>query len=342
MGGNAKLGITGYGATNFWHSGDLRLDFQESARTPAGGPFGAIGADAEYDLGKLHFFLEGTRSFDSSGTGGDIAALQRTTFSLDKHELELSFRYFGRDFANPYARPIAAADEFEGSRSRNEVGGRLRYRGKVKNLVELRGQVDLSTLPYDVSIDSAGTTNLDTYARVDVLKFRGIVPSAWVIYRNRNLGVSTPGGCYDAPNKYDANGVLIPCTGQLFRGAAKVEVSPLRDLSVYVQYQQQWLDDPVHDDGLRTDLAAIVGSSWRASDALKLSARVKYLDEDLADFARMETSIWGYLSGTYRWSKALDTSLRYDVVAYLDGRDSTVARPSPLEHRFRLELEARF
>jgi hypothetical protein len=41
-------------------------------------------------------------------------------------ELELTARYYQATFVNPYARPIAAADELEGQRARDEAGVRAR------------------------------------------------------------------------------------------------------------------------------------------------------------------------------------------------------------------------
>src|SRR5690606_30000499 len=130
IGARGRIGITGYGAMPMWSLRDqgVLLDLQEFNKTPDNGPYGAVGIDVATGVGPLNLFLEVTRSFDSiEGRGGDWAALQRTVLSRKKEELELSLRYYGRDFDNPYSRGISQPDSVEGIRVRNEAGVRLRY-----------------------------------------------------------------------------------------------------------------------------------------------------------------------------------------------------------------------
>ena len=113
-------------------------------------------------------FGELTQSFDKMGDGdgpatggGDTAAVLRATATAKKRELELTFRYFGIDYVNPMARPIAASDEFEGQRARDEVGGRVRYVG-THGEVALRTAVDIWVNP------STDTPKGSAYVRADV------------------------------------------------------------------------------------------------------------------------------------------------------------------------------
>src|SRR6185295_16759269 len=88
----AHLGATAYAATIAWQPGGMALDFQEFARYPRGGGFGAVGVDGSVGLGATDVFVEATRSFDHTpvgqGGGGDLAAILRTVTTLGAHELE--------------------------------------------------------------------------------------------------------------------------------------------------------------------------------------------------------------------------------------------------------------
>ena len=137
----AHVGVTGYRADVRWLLEGLELDFQEWSRTPFGGPYGAIGADAGYGVGNTDIFAEVARSFDSMpttaavgpGGGGGMGAVARTVTTWGKNELETSIRYYDKKFANPHARPIAAPDEFDGLRARDETGaGVIAYRTRIR------------------------------------------------------------------------------------------------------------------------------------------------------------------------------------------------------------------
>ncbi|MGB5811824.1 MAG: hypothetical protein WBG86_14900, partial [Polyangiales bacterium] len=123
-----RLGVTGYGAVPRWRIRGVELGFQETARRPFGGPFGAIGIDASLGEGVQDFFVEVTRSLDA-GRGGGWGAVFRSITTLPSAVFDVTARYYGREFANPYARPIAAPDEFEGLRARDELGGRAQVTG---------------------------------------------------------------------------------------------------------------------------------------------------------------------------------------------------------------------
>jgi hypothetical protein len=161
----AHLGATAYASSIAWQPGGLALDFQESARYPRGGGFGAVGVDGSLGLGPTDVFVEAARSFDRTpagqGGGGDLGAILRTVTTLGAHELETALRYYGPGFANPYARPIAEPDESNGQRARDEAGARLRYSGRLGETLGLRATADLWTAP------SAPSWRTHTDARVD-------------------------------------------------------------------------------------------------------------------------------------------------------------------------------
>ncbi|MFL5318276.1 MAG: helix-hairpin-helix domain-containing protein, partial [Myxococcaceae bacterium] len=129
-GGNASLsfgpgkhlGLTGYYARPIFGA-NTPIDFQEYAPYPYGGGFGAVGIDGALSLEHLNLFAEASRSFDNEpqGKGGGYAVIQRSVYSFLKQELELSLRYYDRDYLNPYSRAISEPDRLDGQRVRNEA-----------------------------------------------------------------------------------------------------------------------------------------------------------------------------------------------------------------------------
>lgn len=343
--GPARVGATAYGALPSWNVAGASLDFQEWSRYPYGGPFGAAGLDAAISFGALNFFAEATRSFDSmGGAGGGVGLLQRSVLSLKRQELELSLRYYDRNFVNPYGRPISGPDELEGQRARNELGARLSYEAKRLWDLRLRAAVDLWAWPQDGEAQgTAGRTSLYAYARADFEGFRSVVPGLWVDLRNKDLGQNDRGECYETSTERNESGEPLPCSGELRRVAARVQFEPWGKLFGWsVQGQYSWLDDPVYANGFRQDAALWVEAFSRPSPAWRLNARVRYLTEDLVDPARLEDSVWGVLDATYIYGPQLLARLRYDLLKYLDQRASTALRQPQPEQRIRLELEARF
>lgn len=344
FGRRARLGFTGYYAQTIWGVDGIDLDFQEWSRTPFGGPYGAVGADAAWGTGPFDFFLEAARSFDSTPDGGGgFGIVQRSTLSLNRQELELSFRYYDREFANPYARSIASPSQLEGLRTRNEAGARLRYQGRLGSLFRLRGSVDAWMLPEDsAATGTAGMTNLDAAVRADFVGSKLFQPSVWGEYRNKDLAKGGRDQCFQTSQETDEWNVPLPCSGELYRAVARVAVSPLRWLSTAIQYQHTLLDDAKFQDGMRQDSALWFELMMRPIDSLRLRGRARYLLEDISSNDYLEHSLWTYLDATWAATRTLSARARYDYVAYLDERASTLARlPNP-EHRFRLELETRF
>jgi hypothetical protein len=124
----AHVGLTGWLARPAWAVEGRTLDFQPSSRYPAGGAFGAFGLDAAWGAGPVDLSAEVAHSLDSTpGGGGGLGAVQRAVLGDEAQELELTLRYYARDFANPYSGAVSGPDEYEGLRARNELGARLRY-----------------------------------------------------------------------------------------------------------------------------------------------------------------------------------------------------------------------
>ena len=336
----SHIGVTGYGSNVDWLVEGMELDFQEWSRYPYGGPFGALGADAAFGTGKYDFFAEVTRSFDSMDEqGGGYGAILRQVTTFQKYnELEASLRYYDEDFKNPYARPIAAADELEGVRARDEMGLRLRYSARVKKRFTLRASGDVWESPSD------GTDDALLYARGDVAFTDQYAAGLWGLYQNKDLSENGLGmdRCYEVSLEEDENGEPIPCTGEKYQAIGRFRYTPTSRYAFTAQYQHELLTDGHYDDKYRQDVAATLIATARPMDDLRLRGRVRYLMEDISDDQYLEESVWGYADVSYRVRARDRVRLRYDVYVYLDDRMSTEERvPSP-EHWLWLEYESRF
>lgn len=332
----SHIGVTGYGADVTWNVDGIDLDFQEYSRLPYGGPFGAVGVDASFGYRAVDLFAEVARSFDSmpdpdadedtdnrDDTGG-FGAIGRSVVTFDKqNELEASLRYYEQDFRNPYARPIAAPDEFEGSRARDEMGARLRYTARLFHRLALRGTADVW------SPTEGGNTDLLFDGRSDLDLSDQLGVGLWGRYDQ----------CLDSTlvEEEDEDAEPVLCSGEEVRLTGRVRVTPTPRYNVVAQYQHEFLVD---ED--RQDLSATLIGTARPIDWLRARGRVRYLSEDIDDDASLEESIWGYVDTSVRLRARDWLRVRYDVVVYLDDRESTQLRvPSP-EHWFWLELESRF
>jgi len=356
-GGNVSLswdsrthvGLTGYGATVQWLPRGVSLDFQEWSRTPYGGPFGAIGVDTAIPIGAWDLAAEFARSFDSQPAGGGFAGLLRATLALGSHELELSGRYYHLNYANPLARPISEADEYDGLRARDEAGLRARYLGRVGGWT-LRSTLDFWT--WSTGLD--GPLRLRWNARADFKVARWFQPGVYLEYQDRDLRHSGRGSCYEVPSE-TIEGEPVPCSGEKVQAGLTLRFVPYRRLSVTARYLHRLVDDNrtlqdpqtkqryfVFGDRFRQDLQAWLTVAWRPLDALRLRARVRYLNEDLSDDAYLEESLWAYVEAAYWFRRTVGARLRYEVYAWLDDRASTKQRSPNPAHWIRADIEVRF
>jgi len=358
VGGNATffasrrnyVGVTAYGATTHWLVDDdgagedeLRLDFQEWASRPIGGRFGAVGVASAFGVKEFDFGAEVAHSFDgmsdgvgpSSGGGGPGAIVRATYTESKQRELELSARYYDIDFVNPYARPIAAPDEEEGQRARDELGGRARFTGRFGAL-GLRTGVDLWTNP------STDSFKGEAYVRADVVATKQVRWGLWVEGADKDLREGGRDQCYDQPYEFDELGEPLDCKGMRVSEIARLRVQANKRLALQVQLQHELLDDQDPMDGLRQDVSAWLVATWKPRPDLRLRGRVRYLSEDVDDPAVLEESLWTYLEAWMRVRQKDRVRLRADLYWYLDDRDRTQLRePSP-EVWISAQYEAKF
>lgn len=338
-----RTGLTGYWAAPRWRVAEARLDFQEWSRYPFGGPFGAVGLDTAVQLGKVELAVEGARSFDAiTGGGGGFGLLQRLTAGSKSQELEFSLRYYERGFANPYARPIAGPDLFEGNRARNEAGARLHYLGRPNEQWALRAMVDLWLWPQEGRASGTrGRSSLYSSLRADFAGFRRLELGAWVDYRDKDLRQGGRGQCYESSSEENELGEPLPCSGQLIRlaGKARLNLSPV---ALSLQYQHELLDDPRYPSRFRQDQVVWGEVSYRPVDGLRLRARSRYLDEALDSDLHLERSLWTYLDASWAASRRLALHLRGGTLQRFDRRESTLRLTQNPTYQLRLELQTKF
>jgi hypothetical protein len=360
-GARQKVGVTGWGAKAVWLPRGIELDFQETASTPGGGGYGAIGADLAYGWEWLDVYAEVTRSFDDEpgGLGGGYGAVARATASWGRSELELSGRYYDEGFGNPYARSIAQADELEGNRARDEAGGRIKVATAIGTRLRTRLTADLwQRLRAEV-------WRLRLYGRGDVKILRGLEASGWVEYADQGLDEGGRDECYsggddgtgdgdfgatpgDLPEPTDEDVIiegLALCKGMKVKAAAEVRARPIPQLGLKLGGHHVWVDGLGGDmpTTFQRDLSWWAGATFRATRDLGLVARMRYAWEGTNSPTPKEQTLWGTAAVAWREpTTRILGSLRYDLRIWLDDRESTDLRSPNPEHWLRLTLEGRF
>lgn len=381
------VGATGYGTTIKWLTGGKDYDFQEWARTPFGGPFGAVGLNAAWGHRWSDLGVEVTRSFDSmaratgvdpgdSKGGGGFAAIVRHTATFGRHEIETIARYYDTEYANPYARPLASPDVYEGQRARDEAGARIRYTGRPSKKSSVRAYVNAWVSP------STKAPGMHAYARGDYAFTRWWLPALWVEYRDKDMrktgheycyggdpGVSglvsgddVDGGVYsdEALVYSNIDGEPIRCPGEQLKFNIQMAFMPHKRVKITPRYQHRFVGDPrkidpaVLDgdiygnvmaaprDRYRQDSQAWLTINTRPIDPLRLRARIRWMSMDNSSNKLLEQSLWNYFDIAYVIKKSVMLQFRYDLYIWLDKRETTLARiPSP-ENRFMVSIEGRF
>ncbi len=329
-----KLGMTAWGAWPVWAVEGAVLDFQEHSRFPRGGGFGALGVDAAWDAGPMDLFFEGAWS-------GGLGAVQRTVLGDRRRELELTLRYYGRDFANPYGRADSSPDELEGLRARDEMGARLRYLHRTEeDTWRLAGEVDVWTRP--PGSEAPGPVHLCASARVDFGGVPELQPSVWVEHQNKDLGRNGPGLCFEGNDGTLPGGAPAPCAGEQYRLGSRVRLEATESLSLAVQYQHTLSGSRLQRGGFQQDGRAMLEVLFRPLPGLRLHGRMSWRDEDLSESTRLTQALRTSLEVTWAVLPALSARARYERVLDLKAPAGARTPPEPPQHLFRLELEGRF
>jgi hypothetical protein len=342
------VGITGYYAEAQNLLDGVDLDFQEWSRYPIGRVFGAGGANFTFGRGPIDVFGEVAYTYDEQPDpdgpiegGGGPGAILRVTHTQKRQEIEAVFRYYGIDHENPYARPISAGDELDGSRARDEAGGRIRFTQSDK-LYAVRSAIDLwspLTTSSDETILGKKRTQLkvDAYVRADVRTSQEVWAGLWLRYQDKDLGAGGKDECYEISTEENEDGETIPCQGRQLTSTGRVKYQYNRRLSFTGMLEHQLLDDEQITMGkkFRQDWGAWAIALWHPQPGTRLRFRARYLDEssDLLGGGKdnnLETSLSFVVDAAIR-VRAKDTvRVRADGKFYLDDRTSTDARdPNP-------------
>lgn len=330
------IGLTGYGAKPDFLVNGVDLSFQEWARFPYGGGYGAFGADAAWGVDNVDLGVEVARSFDGEAAGGGYGAIARGTVTWPKNELEISLRYYDENFVNPYAGSIAEPDQVDGQRARDEAGARVRFGGRVTPHLELHGLADFWMQP------STNTPKIRVEARGDYFFNSATEIGLYTRWQDKDLTLGGFGQCYLATTDTTPDGQPIPCAGQKIDVGALFRVPLASRLSLAAEYLHRFVDDPTHPDDFMQQSWGWVTLSWFPTSALHFYARSRYMILDLTDSTDAERSIWSYVEASWKAGYGLLLQLRYDNRYFFDDRVSTATRiPNP-EHWLRLLVESRF
>ncbi len=350
------VGLTAYGASLAGLVEGADLDTQEWSRLPTGRRYGAIGANFSLGKGWLDLFGEAALSVDRSPDGagpqeggGGPAAILRATATRKRQELEASIRYYGIDHANPYARPIAQGDEFDGQRARDEMGARLRYYGTSK-LWAVRALIDywypVSSLGGD-GVLGRSQPKLDSYVRADVRTTRELRLGLWLRFQDKDLLASGYAQCFETSSE-EIEGEPVPCGGRQLTTIGRARVDLARSLNLTAMLEHQLLDDgqagsSPFQDKLRQDVSGWLIALWRPDAKLRVRGRVRYLHEAVnggRDDYR-ERSVSALLDAALGIRARDVLRARIDVRSLLDGRDATLVRSPNPELQLWLSYEAR-
>ena len=335
------VGVTAYGAVNHWlikTPDGVQLDTQEWSRTPIGGRYGAVGVNVGIGRGVYDIFAEATYSFDRMPSGpdpidggGGPAVIARMTRTVRHKELELSARYYDPNFVNPYASPIAAADEIEGQRARGEHGVRAKYTG-IHGALTVRGTVDVWRALANTEATSAYeyVPRVDLDGRVDLKASDRLGYGAGVHFQDKDLGATGGDECYEVLFENDERGEPIACRGTKLTTTGRVRFALDRRTTFTGQLVHAILDDRRTPDSVRQDLSAVVTGVWRARPGIRVSGRIRYRNEDVSDPAYLEESLRTYLQASFKLRRKDELLVRGDIVFWLDDRASTMTRnPNP-------------
>jgi hypothetical protein len=305
------------------------LELQPHSRFPAGGGYGALGVDATWGAGPVDLFLEGARSF--SAAGGGFGAVQRSVLGDRRRELELTLRYYGRGFDNPYSRAVSGPDESEGLRASNELGARLRSLHQTEDGAwRMTGGVDVWTQP--PGSEAAGTLHLGTSARVDYLGVPELQPSVWVEHHNKDTGQNGPGLCFEGED----------CAGEQYRVTGRVRLDATESLMLAAQYQHTLVGSRQRPGSFQQDGRALLEVLVRPLPSLRLHGRASWRDEDLSENTRLTQTLRTSLEVAWALLPGWSARGRYELALDLKSPEGSRTPPEPSQHLFRLELESRF
>jgi hypothetical protein len=366
VGDRAYAGFTGYGARNFFLTGDEFLEFAPSSRQPIRRSFGAVGVEGGVGAGIFDMFGEFTVT-----DRGAPAALLRTLWDIDRIALEVTGRYYDKRFDNPFSRGEASPAQFLGLRGRNEAGIKARAVGKPVRGWRFIGHVDtwvhpaMSTpseqAPYNARHD------LDVYLRNEIDFTRNLRWAFWGQIFDKDLWVGgrdqdyirTPNvnydGVYDEDDPDRAMEDLLASREDWARGVRmeagnQLTFRPVRSVQLTAYGRLRWRDINPYPEFFERNASVWFRVAVKPVRWLDLSTRVRYWSDDIDaipedrsgdgifDYQRGNSFAEGYLRAGVTLPKRLRGSLRYDMRKFTDVK----VRDRDPEHLVRMSVEAMF
>lgn len=315
------LGLTGY------YGGVLKdFDFVFTSSMPTRDRYGALGIDFGAELSPV--LLTGELAMmDNLST----AFLLRGVMDLKRIELMGTVYAYSEDFDNPHSRGFSDVDTYEGERDRDEAGGQLRLNWKIIKPLQLRLTGHLWTRPsipvnraaLDARLDYTWRRKVDV-ALVGSYKDKDLS----VVGRNRNYtsGTEESYANLDALEGEDPDATPPPTdstthtdepNGARASLALQAATTLVRGLSLEATYKRTYTDASYHyydvyctdTYGWQVGQDIWLRARYALKDGLRLSSRLRYLDEDVYGDAGTR-QLEGYLQGAWR-KKGLGFSLRY-------------------------------
>ena len=205
--------------------------------------FGAVGVNGAWGTGIVDLFGEAAVTL-TGGTGYLVKAFLDPLGS----EIEISLRHYGTNFDNPFARGVAAADQYEGFRDRDEQGARVKAGVDLTDKLRFTGQTDLWR---NLSLT---TTNLYLYGRLQYSPIEKRLALAAFGYRtDQNLAASGRGRVYggdsgaifedlsDQGDDFDLS-TLEDRSGTRSVAGLQVTGLPIKPLQLSALYQRMYTD----------------------------------------------------------------------------------------------------
>jgi hypothetical protein len=271
-----SAGVTGY-------YGDFKLNVDApdvkiavASRYPEDRPtFGAVGLNANAGVGRFDAAAEVALTDQ-----GAPAVLAMAWFEpTPRLQVIPSFRYYSPDYDNPYARGEADADEYLGSRARDELGGRLQAVFRPFHLLGLRGDVNLwrRTNPplYDESgnlliPDLAPTVDLKTFVRLDLHPTSRELLAFWFGLHDKDLAHGGRELAYVSDTQPG---------GLRWYWAAMARTTRLRRFTIAAMFKQILEDTASFDDRFDKTWYAWLRVSAQPFRGSIIAARLKYNDQ---------------------------------------------------------------
>lgn len=342
VGNRSQFGLTGFYAKNTFTVGDDRVVFAPSARNPIRRDYFVLGADGAFGMGPVDVFAE-LSFMDNGGFAGVVRAL----LDFEQVFIELTGRYFDEKYDNPRTRARAQPDEFLGSRTRDEAGGRFKIIYTPVRWINLQSYVDIWTRPL------AKTTNLEYQFQASWEIHKGWRLSSAFNLRDKDITQGGRDQSYDQGFTYDFSFVDLVAAddfsntlvsgggrGTLLNWRGRLSVTAIPLTTLVATYRVQWRDIGTagFENSFEKSFMASLLATVRPIRGLKLSARFRVSDDDFDHIERGE-ALWD-LYGQIATSPVswLDLQFRYDYRDYFDER----ADPRPSEHLVRAKVEARW